>query len=130
MRYSGNNNPTSVLFVTNFRPNVGGISGQVEILTNCLLQEGVKIKIFNSGRSFIRPFLIYPFLLIGKRYDIIHSHGCSYFGGFYPIILGTLTGKILRRKVIVTFHGGVAKKFFSKYPKFIRLFFNKCFIFS
>ncbi len=112
----------SVLFLTNYKPNTGGISGQVELLSDCLLKEGFRTTIFNSGSSLFRPFLIFKLLLIARNYDIIHSHGCSYFGGFYPIILGTLTGKILRRKVIVTYHGGAAKKFFNQYPMVIKFF--------
>lgn len=118
------NHNNSVLFVTNYRPNVGGISGQVEILSESLSTEGVKTKIFNTGCSLMRPLFFFPLLFEGRHYTIIHIHGCSNLGGFYPIMLGTLVGKILKRKIIVTYHGGGAKKFFSKYLKLIQPFFN------
>ncbi len=115
------NNKYSLLFITNYKSNVGGISGQVKILNDYLSIEGVKTKIFSSGRSKIRPFLIFTLIFTAKNYDIIHIHGCSYLGGFYPIVLGTLVGKILKKRIIITYHGGAAREFFGNHPSFIKI---------
>ncbi|MCJ7482986.1 MAG: glycosyltransferase family 4 protein [Thermodesulfovibrionales bacterium] len=87
--------------------------------------ENIEVALFNTKKpNILRVFL--PFLLLsaGRRYDIFHVHGCSY-AGFFPIGLGVLVGKLLKKKIIVTYHGGGAEKFFSLHQKLIKYVFTR-----
>jgi len=114
-----------VLYISNFKPDVGGISGQIQILMENLDPQRVTTEIFNTKGNFVRRFISFFSLLVkGVSFDVFHIHGCSYWGGFFPIIIGTIVGKILSKRIIITYHGGDAEKFFTKYPR-ITVFFLK-----
>jgi len=119
------NKTKKILFVGNYEKSVGGISGQIEILRECLLKEEITAEIFTTKRCIlVRFFLIFLLVFKASRYHILHIHGCSYVGGFFPIVIGTISGKLLKKKTIVTYHGGEAAIFFKKYPGFIKYFFS------
>lgn len=114
-----------ILLIANYRPGTGGISVQVEILQKQLLAEGVPAAIFNTKGSILFRLLSFIRLIkTGQRYDVFHIHGCSYLG-FYPVVLGILVGKILNKRLIVTYHGGDGAEFFRKYPRFVRFFLSR-----
>lgn len=105
----------NVLLIANYRKSVGGISGQVDILMKYL-----GFDLFNTKRSFVKRLILPVCLIIrGKKFDVFHVHGCSYFG-FYPIVLGVLIGNLLNKKVVVTYHGGGLKEFINKYHFFVK----------
>lgn len=109
-----------VLIIANYRKAVGGISIQVKLLQEKLRAENVDVDLFNTKKAnIIRVFMPFQLIVKGAAKDIFHIHGCSY-AGFFPIVLGVMVGKLLRKKVIVTYHGGGADEFFSAHPKFIR----------
>jgi len=57
--------------------------------------------------------------------SIVHIHGCSYFG-FFPIIIGVISSKLLLNKnTVVTYHGGGADSFLSKNAMWVRWFLRK-----
>lgn len=115
----------NILLISNYKPGTGGISVQVELLHNYLNKEGYRVEIFNTKKSvFRRLFLPFSLLREGKKYEIFHIHGCSYWG-FFPIVLGIIVGKLLRKKIIVSYHGGDADTFFAKHPGFVRFFLTK-----
>lgn len=112
----------NVFLISNYTPSVGGISIQVELLYKNLLNDGYCTTIFSTKASVIkRLFLIFKLGFIGRKYDLFHIHACSDFG-FFPAVLGIIVGKLLNKKIILTYHGGGAKEFFAKHPNFIRLF--------
>lgn len=114
-----------ILIITNYKPNLGGISLQVELLNKNLRKEKFKSKIFSTyGSLFYRIFVLFKLLFRGIKYEIFHIHACSYLG-FFPIVLGVTVGKILNKKIIVTYHGGDAELFFNKYPRFVHFFLTK-----
>lgn len=114
-----------ILYITNYKQGVGGISVQVDILQKHLKEEAWDVSLFNtSGGVFYRLPLIFRLYNQGKRFDIFHIHGCSYLG-FFPIALGVTVGRLLNKKTIVTYHGGGAEGFFKKYPRFVRFFLLK-----
>ena len=106
-----------VLLICNYKPGVGGISGQVEILQRKLREEGHIADIFSTKASIIRRLLI-PFRLlsVAKHYEVLHIHCCSGWG-FLPAVLGISVGRILKKRIVLTYHGGGGEKFFEKHHK-------------
>jgi glycosyltransferase involved in cell wall biosynthesis len=103
-----------ILFISNFTPKIGGISGQVELLTEHLSSMGIPNQIFNTKGSLLkRMSLPFSLFLKAKNWDVFHIHGCSNWG-FLPIFLGVTIGRLLRKRVVITYHGGGAERFFSK----------------
>jgi glycosyltransferase involved in cell wall biosynthesis len=103
-----------VLFIANFTPKIGGISGQIELLANHLSEMGIPNQIFNTkGGPLKRIFLPISLFVKAKNWHVFHIHGCSNWG-FLPIILGVIIGRLTRKKIVVTYHGGSAEQFFTK----------------
>ncbi len=114
-----------VLIVANYKPSVGGISGQAALLHQCLNKEGIVADIFSTKASiFSRLKMFYSLRKISKRYDVLHIHGCSYLG-FFPIILGVTIAKQLKKRVICTYHGGGAERFFERYSWLVKYYLNR-----
>ena len=115
-----------VLYIVNQNQGSGSIRSQVDILKNNLdTIPGYKGFIYSTkGNVFKRIFLFIKLFFIGKKYDIFHIHGCSYWG-FLPIVFGVTAGKVLKKKILITYHGGDALKFFSNRPNFTRFFLEK-----
>jgi len=114
-----------ILFVANYKRSVGGISGQVEILLRHLDNRTIKAELFNTKISNFRR-LVLPFSLLikGIKFDIFHIHGCS-FKGFFPIMLGVTIGKLLRKRIIITYHGGGLGEFVIKHRRLVKYFITK-----
>lgn len=109
-----------VLFISNYRPSVGGISGQVEILQNKLSTNGIQADIFNTrGSALSRLFMPVKLTTMGNKYDVFHIHACSR-KGFLPAVIGVISGKILRKRIVLTYHGGDADSFFEKHPRLVK----------
>ncbi len=119
-------NIKKVLFVTNYKPGRGGISGQVEYLMRYLANEKeFDTGIFSTKGSFFhRMILLFPLIFKARGYDIVHVHGCSGYG-FLPVVYGVIAGRLCGKKVIVTYHGGGADAFFSKHPRWVRFWLMK-----
>ena len=113
-----------VLLVANYMPSSGGISGQVGLIFMHLLQDGVEVEIFSTkGNFFNRLLMCYKLLRIGKDYDVFHIHACSNLG-FFPAIIGIRAAKILKKRVVLTYHGGGADAFFKRYTHLVRKYLN------
>lgn len=111
-----------VLFVCNYRQGVGGISGQVELLQRHLTEEGYEADIFSTkGSLWKRLGLQYRLRHIICHYDVVHVHCCSN-RGFFPALLGIKIGKRYHKRVVLTYHGGGAEKFFMKHSRLVRRF--------
>ena len=118
-------NRKKILLITNYKPNTGGISVQVGLLHRKLCEESIQSEIFSTeGTWFYRLFVLLKLIIKGKSFDIFHIHGCSKLG-FFPIVVGVIAGKILRKKIIVTYHGGGAESFFEKHTFLVRYFLTK-----
>lgn len=115
-----------VLIVANYNPSAGGISGQVTLLHRYLNQEdGVKADIYSTKGSILsRVKMFHELRKVCKEYDVIHVHCCSYIG-FFPAILGVNVAKRLGKRVICTYHGGGAEKFFSRFLPLVRHYLTK-----
>ena len=115
-----------ILFVANYKQGVGGISGQVDVLHAKLpLEGGIEAEVFSTKGSMAKRLLLFFALLLkAGKYDVLHVHGCSY-RGFLPVVYGIVAGKLWRKRIVVTYHGGEAKDFFSKHPKWVRFWLMK-----
>lgn len=109
-----------VLLICNYKPGVGGISGQVEILQRKLREEGHTADIFSTKGSFLwRLGLFFRLRKVAKEYDVLHIHCCSGWG-FLPAVVGVTVGRLFKKRVVLTYHGGGGEKFFDKHTKFVR----------
>lgn len=114
-----------VLFVTNFKPGRGGISGQVEFLDKYLKQEGIETSIFSTkGSPFYRLKAFFELKKVSKEYDIIHAHGCS-GTGMIPIVFSVVAGRRNKKRVVATYHGGGADAFFERHSRFVKKYLTK-----
>lgn len=115
-----------VLIIANYQPSVGGISGQVDLLYKYLnKEENFYANIFSLRGSIIkRVFLILRLLFIASKFDVLHIHTCSE-RGFLSAVVGTYIGRIYKKKIIITYHGGDADAFFAKKINFVRKIFSK-----
>lgn len=114
-----------VLLIGNYKPGVGGISGQVEILQRKLREEGHVAEVFSTKASVWRRLWM-PVRLRNraKAFDVLHIHCCSGWG-FFPAVLGVGAGKRLGKRVVLTYHGGGAERFFRKHNGLVRHFLLK-----
>ena len=108
-----------VLLICNYKPGVGGISGQVELLQKHLLEEGHVADIFSTKASVLRRLLL-PLRLrsVARNYDVLHIHCCSGWG-FMPAVLGVSIGRRLKKRLVLTYHGGGGERFFDKHTRLV-----------
>ena len=67
-----------ILLVCNYRPGVGGISGQVEELQKHLRKEGHDVDVFSTkGSALKRLSLPRKLRNLARDYDVLHVHCCS-----------------------------------------------------
>lgn len=110
----------NVLQIANYTKGVGGISSQVELLTNNLQAEGVNCRVISTKGSLLSRIKSVPLIYrCSRNVNILHIHACSN-RGFFPAVVGITIGKALKKKIILTYHGGDAAAFFSKHPRFVR----------
>lgn len=105
----------NILLVCNYKPGVGGISGQVEIMQKYLRSEGYTAEIFSTKASVLRRLLL-PLRLIrvARGYDVLHIHCCSEWG-FLPAVIGVSVGRRLKKRLVLTYHGGGGETFFDRH---------------
>ena len=109
-----------ILLICNYKPGVGGISGQVELLHRKLREEGHPADIFSTKGSFFWRLSLPPRLRkAAENYDVLHIHCCSGWG-FLPAVLGVTVGRKLGKRVVLTYHGGGAETFFDQHSKLVR----------
>lgn len=115
-----------VLLVCNYRAGVGGISGQVEILQRKLREEGRVADIFSTKASVWKRLtqMLPQMRRIARGYDVIHVHCCSGWG-FLPAVMAVSVGKRLKKKVVLTYHGGGGDRFFNRHPRLVRYFLTR-----
>ena len=79
-----------------------------------------KTDIFSTkGNVVKRLWKFIELISITGKYDVLHIHGCSDWG-MLPIIYGVIAGKIWRKRIIITYHGGGAAEYFAKHGAFAR----------
>lgn len=114
-----------ILYIANFQAGIGGISGQVEMLHNCVNSDPYEADIFSTkGNIAKRVWRLIVLICVARKYDVLHIHGCS-DRGMLPIIYGVIAGKIWGKKIIVTYHGGGAEEYFAHHDAFARRWLNR-----
>ena len=110
-----------ILLISNYKRGIGGINAQVDMLHTCLNQEdGIKADVFSTkGNPLRRCIAFFQLLCQARRYDILHIHACSYWG-MVPAVMGVIAGKLWRKRIIITYHGGEAREYFAKHAAFVR----------
>ena len=108
-----------ILLICNYKPGVGGISGQVEILQRKLCAEGHTADIFSTKGSFLwRLGLLCRLRKRLKVYDLLHIHCCSGWG-FLPAVVGITVGRHLKKRIVLSYHGGGGERFFDQHPNLV-----------
>lgn len=114
-----------ILLISNYAEGVGGISVQVKLLRDLLRGEGYVCDILSTKGSIAKRIkAVFALLSKGRKYDVFHIHACS-DRGFLPAVLGISIGRLLRKRIILTFHGGGAESFFRQKQKFVKHYLNK-----
>lgn len=114
-----------VLMVCNYKPGVGGISGQVELLRKKLGEEDYVVDLFSTKTSLWKRLWMMPKLRRkAKEYDVLHIHCCSSWG-FLPAVMGIRVGKRLGKRIVLTYHGGGGEVFFDKHPRLVHRYLTK-----
>lgn len=114
-----------ILQIANYSENVGGIAVQVKQIHDHLVADGLECDIFSTkGSVFKRLASVFELLRQGRGYDVFHIHACS-DRGFFPAIMGVTVGRLLRKRIILTYHGGGAERFFKKRAKLVRYYLTR-----
>ena len=109
-----------VLLVCNYKPGVGGISGQVELLQKKLREEGHVADMFSTKAStWKRLFMVFQLRRRSRNYEVLHIHCCSDWG-FLPAVMGVRAAKHTGKRIVLTYHGGGGEVFFDKHPRLVR----------
>lgn len=114
-----------ILLICNYKPGVGGISGQVEALQRHLREDGHTADIFSMKTSYFKRFIL-PFQLkkVLTGYDIVHIHCCSGWG-FLPAVFGISAARKGKKRIVLTYHGGGGEAFFNKHKKLVKFFLTR-----
>ncbi|MBN2013927.1 MAG: glycosyltransferase family 4 protein [Candidatus Altiarchaeota archaeon] len=95
--------------------SAGGISSQVDLLNKNLRLENFEVTLISTRSNlFLKPFVLIYTILKSRECDVLHIHGCSWFG-FLPVAMGVLAGKLLRKKIVITYHGGEVSDFLDRF---------------
>jgi glycosyltransferase involved in cell wall biosynthesis len=136
-----------ILILGPLPPTVGGITTLIEGILNSDLNNKFEISPFDTQRptygltkdvwdytllirigfsSFIKSFawtishlMIFPFILLKKRPNIVHINTASYWV-FWENGIYVLISKLLRRKVILHIHGGGFEEFYNDSNRFFK----------
>lgn len=108
-----------ILLISNYKKSIGGINAQVDLLHSYLNDEdNVTADICSTkGNPLMRIGLMIRLFCRAKYYDVLHIHACSHWG-MVPAVMGVMAGKLWRKRIVITYHGGGAKEYFAKHIKF------------
>lgn len=118
-----------VLLVAPVPPPYGGMALQARLLERLLLSDGASVRFFASNFAFPRPLefvqgikglrtvvrglMIWPALWSEMRQaEIVHLFAASWFYFFAVVYPALILGRVLRKRVVLNYHGGEAKQFF------------------
>ena len=114
-----------ILLIANYEEGVGGISVQVKLQRDLLRDDGYACEILSTKGSVTKRIkAVFVLLSKGWKYDVFHIHACS-DRGFLPAILGINIGRLLKKRIVLTFHGGGAEGFFRRKEKFVKRYLTR-----
>jgi phenylacetate-CoA ligase len=112
-----------------FPPRAGELSGQTELLCRLLHEEGAWVQRVNTDVPGVRRLprigihllpiaqvlaLCWRLLVALPRSDIFHVQAASAWGFYLPVVLALLVGKLGRRRVVISYSGGMARSFVTR----------------
>lgn len=112
-----------------FPPRAGELSGQTQLLCRLLQEEGAWVQRVNTDVPQVRRLpgvgihllpiaqvvmLCWRLLVALPRSDVLHVHAASHWGFYLPVVLAWLFGRLGRRRVVVTYSGGMARSFVTR----------------
>jgi len=124
----------SICLVGPYLPRPGGVSVQTELHAQFLRAEGARVCRVDTNLPTIRRLpvvghwlvpLLQPVAVLVRllralpHSRVVHIHAASYWG-FMPVIVVAPLARLLRRRVIVTYHGSRAEHFLGKYGWLVR----------
>ena len=114
-----------ILLIANYEDKGGGISVQVRLLCGFLRNDGHCCDIISTkGLIVKRVKAVFALLSKGRDYDVFHIHACS-DRGFLPAILGISIGRLLQKRIVLSFHGGGAEDFFKRKKNLVKHYLNR-----
>ena len=114
-----------ILLIANYEEGVGGISVQVKLQRDLLRRDGHDCDILSTKGSFAKRIkAVFALLSKGRGYDVFHIHACS-DRGFLPAVLGIRIGCLLKKRIVLSFHGGGVKGFFRRKEKFVKRYLTR-----
>lgn len=92
----------------------------MELLQKHLIEEGHCADLFSTKASPWRRLLL-PIKLrkTARHYEVLHIHCCSEWG-FLPAVIGITIGRWMKKRIVLTYHGGGGDCFFQNHPHLIR----------
>ncbi len=124
-----------VCVVGPFPPRSGDLSRQTELLCQLLQQEGAWVQRVNTDLPSVRrlpvigihllplvqiPAVIWRLLATLPRVDVVHVQAASFWGFYLPVILALLLGRLFRRRVVISYSGGLARPFMAQRWRLVR----------
>lgn len=112
-----------------FPPRAGELSGQTELLCRLLQEEGAWVQRVNTDVPSVRRLpgvgihllplvqvllVCWRLLTVLPRSDLLHVVAASGWGFYLPVVLTLLFGKLGRRRVLITYTGGLARSFVTR----------------
>jgi glycosyltransferase involved in cell wall biosynthesis len=109
-----------------FPPRSGELSEQTALLCRLLHAEGAWVQTVNTDVPSVRRLprvgihllpiaqvlaLCWRLLVALPRSDVLHVQAASYWGFYLPVLMTLLFGKLGRRRVVITYSGGMARLF-------------------
>ena len=113
-----------VLIVANVRKTQGGITTQINELTESLISEGIDTEVVSTHGSFYERILgIKDAYVKSKQFDVVLGVGCAYYG-FVPIVIAFIISVLNNVKVVYNFHDGQVTEFIRKYLGLVKFVMN------
>ena len=124
-----------VCIVGPFPPRSGDLSRQTELLCKLLQQEGAWVQRVNTDVPSVRrlpavgihllplvqiPAIIWRLLATLPRVDVVHVQAASFWGFYLPVTLALLFGRLFRRRVVISYSGGLARPFMARQWRLVR----------
>jgi glycosyltransferase involved in cell wall biosynthesis len=109
-----------------FPPRTGELSDQTELLCHLLHADGAWVQRVNTDVPGVRRLpligihllpiaqvlaLCWRLLVALPRSAVLHVQAASYWGFYLPVLLALLFGKLGRRRVVISYSGGMARAF-------------------
>jgi len=109
----------------------GGVATHMKAITDELIREGISVKAYNISppkdylKSINLLIKIYKrtigisieLIKSALKFDVVHVQSSGPLGGFLPAIVATFWKKILKFRLVTTFHYSKTEEFVKKYPK-------------